>query len=99
MGGGGWLLTSFFSIIYILGLVCYKHTIHVLGEHNGTKTELYRTNTKSQGLVPAYFDNYYCCACSKTSISINKYMQKTGEPENDAGFLKVIIIAAVHVAS
>ena len=28
-GGGGWLLTSFFSIIYILGLVCYKHTIHV----------------------------------------------------------------------
>ena len=30
MGGGGWLLTSFFSIIYILGLVCYKHTIHVL---------------------------------------------------------------------
>ena len=26
------------------------------------------------------------------SISINKYMQKAGEPENDAGFLK-------HVAS
>ena len=25
-------------------------------------------------------DNYYCCACSKTSISINKYMQKAGEP-------------------
>ena len=23
---------------------------------------------------------------SKTSISINKYMQKAGEPENDAGF-------------
>ena len=37
-------------------------------------------------------DNYYCCACSKTSISINKYMQKAGEPENDAGFLK-------HIAS
>ena len=36
---------------------------------------------------------------SKTSISINKYIQKAGEPENDAGFLKVIIIAAVHVAS
>ena len=33
-------------------------------------------------------DNYYCCACSKTSISIYKYMQKAGEPENDAGFLK-----------
>ena len=29
MGGGGWLLTSFFSIIYILGLVCYEHTIHI----------------------------------------------------------------------
>ena len=29
---------------------------------------------------------------SKTSISINKYMQKAGESENDAGFLK-------HVAS
>ena len=30
---------------------------------------------------------------------INKYIQKAGEPENDTGFLKVIIIAAVHVAS
>ena len=88
------------------------------------KTEFYRTNTKSQGIVPAYFtliiiiiavhvvkhqsilinicgicvprlailnravslisctfsifyiDNYYyCCACSKTSININKYMR------------------------
>ena len=29
--------------------------MHVLGEHNGTKTEFYRTNTKSQGLVPAHF--------------------------------------------
>ena len=26
-----------------------------LGEHNGTKTELYRTNAKSQDLVPAHF--------------------------------------------
>ena len=34
---------------------------------------------------------------SKTSISINKYMQNAGEPKNDAGFRKVIIIA-VHVA-
>ena len=25
---GGYLLLCFFSIIYILGLVCYKHTIH-----------------------------------------------------------------------
>ena len=54
-----------------------------------TKTELYRTNTKSQGLVPAYFALiivYSCCACSKTSISINKYMQKAVEPKNDAWF-------------
>ena len=29
--------------------------MHVLGEHNGTKTEFYGTNTKSQGLVPTYF--------------------------------------------
>ena len=29
--------------------------MHILGEHNGTKTEFYRTNTKSQGLVPAHF--------------------------------------------
>ena len=26
---GGYLCLCFFSIIYILGLVCYKHTIHV----------------------------------------------------------------------
>ena len=39
MGGGGWLLTSFFSIIYILELVCYKHTIHVYYYvHNNTNT-------------------------------------------------------------
>ena len=29
--------------------------MHVLGEHNGTKIEFYRTNTKSHGLVPAQF--------------------------------------------
>ena len=29
--------------------------MHVLREHNGTKTEFYRTNTKSYGLVPAHF--------------------------------------------
>ena len=29
--------------------------MHVLREHNGTKTEFYRTNTKSQGLFPAHF--------------------------------------------
>ena len=27
---GGYLLLCFFSIIYILGLVCYKHTIHAV---------------------------------------------------------------------
>ena len=38
------------------------------------KTELYRTNTKRQGLVPAYFaffDNYYCCACICSTQSEN----------------------------
>ena len=30
-------------------------SLHVLGEHNGMKTEFYRINTKSQGLVPAHF--------------------------------------------
>ena len=29
--------------------------MHVLREHNGTKTDFYQTNTKSQGLVPAHF--------------------------------------------
>ena len=38
--------------------------------------------------LSATVDNYYCCACSKTSISINKYVQKAGEPENNAGFLR-----------
>ena len=58
-----------------------------------TKTEFYRTNTK--GLVPAHFALIIIIVVhvySKTSISINKYMQKAGEFENDAGFLK-------HVAS
>ena len=32
-----------------------KTPLHVLGEHNGAETEFYRTNTKSQGLVPAHF--------------------------------------------
>ena len=29
MGGGGWLLNFFLFYYYILGLVRYKHTIHV----------------------------------------------------------------------
>ena len=40
MGGGGWLLTSFFSIIYILGLVCYKHTIHEAERYRGHSCQL-----------------------------------------------------------
>ena len=50
---------------------------------------VYRTNTKSQGLVPAHFALIIIIVVhvySKTSISTNKYMQKAGEPENDAGF-------------
>ena len=39
-------------------------------------------------LIIIYFVHVY----SKISISINKYMQKAGEPENDAGFPK-------HIAS
>ena len=44
MGGGGWLLTSFFSISYILGLVCYKHTIHVV--HQTTHLHEAKVNAK-----------------------------------------------------
>ena len=74
-----------------------KTSLHVLGEHNGTNTEFYRTTTKSQCLVPAHFALIIIIVVyvySKTSImiNINKYMQKAGEPENDAGFLK-------HIAS
>ena len=70
-----------------------KTPFHVLGKRNGTKTELYRTKAKSQDLVPALFALIIiivACACtySKTSISITKYIQKAGEPENDAVFLK-----------
>ena len=60
-----------------------------------TKSELYRSNDKSQGLAPAYFALIIIIVVhvySKTSISINKYVQKAGEPENDAGFPK-------HIAS
>ena len=54
-----------------------------------TKTELYRTNTKSQGLVPAYFAliiSIVVHVVKHLSLLINKYMQKAGEPENDAEF-------------
>ena len=32
-----------------------KTPLHVLGEHNSMKSELYRSNTTSQGLVSAHF--------------------------------------------
>ena len=66
-----------------------KTPLYVLDEYNGTKTELYKKNAKSQGLVPAHF----------ALISIVVRVQKAGEPENDGGFLKMIVIAAVRVAS
>ena len=47
-GGGGWLLTSFFSIIYILGLVCYKHTIHVNYMNNHIYSTLFKTQERNQ---------------------------------------------------
>ena len=60
-----------------------------------------KTNTKSQGLVPTHFAliiiivvhvyNYNYCKTSISINKINKYMQKAGESENDAGFLCIII--------
>ena len=78
-----------------------KPSLHVLSEHNYTKTELYRTNAKSQGLVPAHFALIIIIVVHVVNHQsvINKYMQKAGEPKNDAGFLKVKNNAAVHVAS
>ena len=44
---------SYYSNIWIENTFACEHKG---GEHNGTKkTEFYRTNTKSQGLVPAHF--------------------------------------------
>ena len=55
------------------------------------KTELYRTNDKSQGLAPAYFALIIIIVVhvvKHQSVLINSYIQKGGEPENDAGFPK-----------
>ena len=53
--------------------------MHVLREHNGTKTEFYRTNTKSQGLVPAHFALIIIIivvhVVKHQSVLIRKYMQ------------------------
>ena len=64
-----------------------KTSLHVLSKHNGTKTEFYRSNTKSRDLVPAHFTLVIIIV-----VHVVKHMQKAGEPENDAGFHK-------HVAS
>ena len=68
----------------------------MLSEHNGMKTELYRTNAKSQGLVSAYFALIIIIVVHvvkyQSVINKYKYIQKAGETENDAGFLK-------HIAS
>ena len=50
-----------------------------------TKTELYRTNTKSQGLVPAHFALIIIIVVhvvKHQSVLINTYMQKAGEHDN-----------------
>ena len=63
--------------------------MHVLGEHNGTKTEFYRTDTKSQGLLPAHFALIIIIVVHvvKHQSVFKENMLKAGEPENDAGFL------------
>ena len=66
-------------------------TISLKCSNNGTKTELYRTNAKSHCPVPAYFALIIIIVVHVV-ISINKYIQKAREPEDDAGFLK-------HIAS
>ena len=55
-----------------------------------TKIELYRTNTKSQGFVPAYFALIISIVVHvvKHQSVLIKNMQKAVEPENDAGFPK-----------
>ena len=68
----------------LLGVVV-KRGSTVLGEHNGMKTNCIEPTPKVRALFQHIL--HCCCACSKTSISINKYMQKAGEPGNDAGFL------------
>ena len=55
-----------------------------MDEHNGTKTVLYRTNAKSQDLVPAHFALIIIIIV----VHVVKHIQKAGEPENYAGFLK-----------
>ena len=59
--------------------------------HTRTKYRNNQTNAKSQGLVPAHFALIMIIVVHvvKHQSVINKYMQKAGKPENDAGFLKV----------
>ena len=74
-----------------------KTPLHAMGERNGTKTELYRTNAKVSFSNFALIIIIVVHVIKHQSVIINKYMQKAGKPENDAGFLKVIIIAAVYI--
>ena len=53
------LLTFFFSIIYILGLVCYKHTIHVYITEDQrlsfcVNSEKVRLSLKASSIFPMY---------------------------------------------
>ena len=47
--------------------------MHLLREHNGTKTEFYRTNTKSQSLVPAHFALIIIIIITTIVVHVVKY--------------------------
>ena len=63
------------------------------------KPSCIKPTPKVRALFQHIFELILCMHVVKHQSVINKYMQKIEEPENDSGFLKVIIIAAVHVAS
>ena len=54
--------------------------MHVLGEHNGTKTELCPTNAKSQGLVPTHFALIIASEAFLANTTIIKVFLRCGEP-------------------
>ena len=61
--------------MYIVTFGLKTYCMLVLREHNdGTKTEFYQTNTKSQGLVLAHFALITIIIVVHVVISINKYM-------------------------
>ena len=57
------------------------------------KPSYIKPTSKSQGLVPAHFTLIIIIVVHvvKHQSVINKYMQKAGEPENDAGFESTLI--------